>query len=378
MDCAIATGGKARAANSAGASLRIAQVAPLFESVPPRLYGGTERVVAYLTDTLVDLGHDVTLFASGDSLTRAKLRSGRARALRLDDSPLKSDLACHLSMLHDVRRCGGDFDVIHFHTDILHLPLFEATAARTLTTLHGRLDLPDLHDVFRRWPMYPLVSISNDQRRPIPNANWIATVAHGLPLELYPKAGDGAGGYLAFVGRVAQEKRPDRAIRIAQRVGMQLKIAAKVDPADARYFNEVIEPLIDEPHVEFLGELSEAEKRTLLEGARALLFPIDWPEPFGLVMIEAMACGTPVIAWRRGSVPEVVEDGVSGFIVDSEDAAVAACMHLDDIDRHSVRAAFERRFSSRVMAQRYVGLYRELARGRDGDAGRVADTMSEI
>jgi len=363
MESEIATLGKTLTTNSAGAPLRIAQVAPLFESVPPPLYGGTERVVSYLTDALVDLGHDVTLFASGDSVTRARLRSCRARALRLDDSPLKSDLASHLSMLHDVRRCRDDFDVIHFHTDILHLPLFEATVARTLTTLHGRLDLPDLHDVFRRWSAYPLVSISEAQRGPMPDANWLATVAHGLPLDLYSEAGRGGGGYLAFVGRVAPEKRPDRAIRIAQRAGLQIKIAAKVDAADARYFNEVIEPLIVEPQVEFLGELSEPEKRMLLQRARALMFPIDWPEPFGLVMIEAMACGTPVIAWRRGSVPEVIDDGVSGFIVDSEDAAVEACARLDEIDRRSVRAAFERRYSARLMAQRYLALYRGLATG---------------
>src|SRR3982751_2047719 len=227
--------------------MKIAQIAPLCESVPPKFYGGTERVVAYLTDALVDLGHDVTLFASGDSTTRAKLRGFRDRALRLDDSALKSDVASHLSMLHEVRRCEDEFDVIHFHTDILHLPLFEASAGQTLTTLHGRLDLPDLHGVFRRWFAYPLASISDDQRRPMPDANWLATVAHGLPLDVYPKAGAGAGGYLAFVGRISHEKRPDRAIRIAQRAGMRISIAAKVDPSDTAYFKEVIEPLLAPP-----------------------------------------------------------------------------------------------------------------------------------
>jgi len=343
------------------APLRIAQVAPLYESVPPRLYGGTERVVAYLADALVDLGHDVTLFASGDSHTRAKLVAGRDSALRLDKSPLKSDLASHLAMLHDVRGRADRFDVLHFHTDILHFPLFEDLSAKTVTTLHGRLDLPDLAGVFERWRNYPLVSISLDQRTPLPEANWIASVGHGLPLELYPPPVSAGGSYLAFVGRIAPEKRPDRAIRVARRAGMTLKIAAKVDAADARYFNEVIEPMLDEPHVEFLGELAEPEKRALLAGASALLFPIDWPEPFGLVMIEAMGCGTPVVAWRCGSVPEVVDNGVTGFIVGSEDEAAAACRRLDELDRARVRQVFEERFSARAMALRYLDVYARLA-----------------
>jgi glycosyltransferase involved in cell wall biosynthesis len=362
MDLALASNSNTvRTLRHLGRRLRIAQIAPLYESVPPRLYGGTERVVAYLTDALVELGHEVTLFASGDSTTRAGLCASRKRALRLDDAPLKSDFASHLTMLHDVRERQSDFDVLHFHTDILHLPLFEEVAAKTVTTLHGRLDLPELPGVFDRWPQYPLVSISDHQRLPMPAANWIATVAHGLPLDLYPAPGDPTGDYLVFVGRIAPEKRPDRAIRIARRAGMRLKIAAKVDAVDVRYFNDVIEPLIDEPGVEFLGELAERDNRALLANAAALLFPIDWPEPFGLVMIEALGCGTPVIAWRCGSVPEVIDDGSTGFIVDSEDAAVAACGRVGEIDRSHVRHAFEARFSARAMATRYLGVYRQLA-----------------
>jgi glycosyltransferase involved in cell wall biosynthesis len=340
----------------AGKGLRIAQVAPLYEAVPPRLYGGTERVVAYLTDALVDLGHQVTLFASGDSRTRATLRAGRHRALRLDDAPCKSDVAAHLAMLHDVLSRADDFDVLHFHTDVVHFPMFASHAARSITTLHGRLDIADLAPVYQAWRQFPLVSISDDQRRPLPRANWVATVHHGLPLAAdvgTPPPGE----YLAFVGRAAPEKRLDRAIRIARRAGLPLKVAAKVDSADARYFNETIEPMIDEPHVEFLGELGEREKLGLLEGAKALLFPIDWPEPFGLAMIEAMSRGTPVIAWRCGSVPEVVANGTTGFIVDSEDAAVQACRRVDTLDRGAVRRAFETRFSAPVMARRYLAAY---------------------
>jgi glycosyltransferase involved in cell wall biosynthesis len=342
---------------SSDGPLRIAQVSPLYESVPPRLYGGTERVVAYLTDALVDQGHEVTLFATGDSRTRAKLRPGRATALRLDDTPCKSDIAAHLSMLHDVRARADDFDIIHFHTDLLQFPVFASLAGRCVTTLHGRLDIADLAPVYQAWPSFPLISISHDQRRPLPRANWVATVHHGLPLD----ADVGVpppGHYLAFVGRVAPEKRLDRAIRIARAAGIPLKVAAKVDPADARYFNEVIEPLIDEPHVEFLGELGEREKLALLQGALALLFPIDWPEPFGLVMIEAMSRGTPVIAWRCGSVPEVIDHGTTGFVVASEEAAVEACRRVAALDRAVVRRVFETRFSAPVMASRYVEVYR--------------------
>jgi glycosyltransferase involved in cell wall biosynthesis len=339
--------------------MKIAQIAPLCESVPPRLYGGTERVVAQLTDALVAQGHDVTLFASGDSRTRARLAPMRRQALRLDPAPLKLDLAAHLTMLDEVRQRADEFDVLHFHIDLLHFPLFEQIAERTLTTLHGRLDFADVPEAYRRWNRYPLVSISNSQRRPMPFANWIGTVYHGIPLELFTFS-PASRGYLAFVGRISPEKRPDRAIEIARRAGRALKIAAKIDPVDAAYHREHIEPLLAHAHVEFVGEVDDSAKNELLGGASALLFPIDWPEPFGLVMIEAMACGTPVIAWNNGSVKEIVEHGVTGFIVDSMEAAVAAVRQAERIDRRAVRAAFERRFASRVMASAYTRLYSQL------------------
>ena len=336
--------------------MKIAQVSPLYEAVPPKLYGGTERVVAHLCDALVDLGHDVTLFASADALTKARLAPVRDQAIRLDPAPHKSDLAAHMSMLHEVRRRADQFDVLHFHTDMLHFPLFEDMAERSLTTLHGRLDLKDLPGVYRRWPQFPLVSISDDQRRPLPWANWAGTVQHGMSTELYdfqPKP----EGYLAFLGRISPEKGPDRAIAIAKRLGMPLKIAAKVDSADAAYFHDEIEPLLDHPLIEFLGEIGDGQKSAFLGGAQALLFPIRWPEPFGLVMIEAMACGTPVIAFRCGSAPEVIEPGVTGFLVENDDEAVDAFGRLAQLDRRVVRARFERRFSATAMAHRYVSLY---------------------
>ena len=355
--------------------LRIAQIAPLFESVPPRLYGGTERVVAYLVDALTDLGHDVTLFASGDSHTRAKLHASRERALRLDDTPCKSDIAAHLAMLHDVFTRAADFDVLHFHTDLLHFPVFASLASRCVTTLHGRLDIEDLAGAYRAWPAFRLVSISDHQRRPLLRANWAATVYHGMPL--HAEAGPRPPGeYLAFVGRISHEKRLDRAIRIARRAGIPLRVAAKVDDADARYFNETIEPLIDEPHVQFLGELPEREKLALLEGAVALLFPIDWPEPFGLVMIEAMSRGTPVIAWRCGSVPEVVDDGTTGFIVESEDAAVEACGRAAALDRATIRRVFEKRFAAPVMAARYVQVYADMIAADGGATSQLAQART--
>ncbi len=340
--------------------MRIAQIAPLYEAVPPQLYGGTERVVAHLADALVDLGHDVTLFASAEASTRAQLAPMRDRALRLDPAPLKSELAAHLDMLARIRDRADEFDILHFHIDLLHFPMFEGIAHRTLTTLHGRLDLKDLPEPYRRWDRFPLVSISNSQRAPLPFANWHATVPHGLDPRLYAFSPAPSGDYLAFLGRISPEKRPDRAIAIASRAGMPLKIAAKVDAADKSYFDRQIRPLLDNPLVEFVGEIGDAEKAAFLGGARALLFPIDWPEPFGLVMIEAIACGTPVIAWPCGSVPEVVEDGVTGLIVDSEAAAVEAVRRVDQLDRRGVRAAFERRFSSGSMAQAYLAAYRRL------------------
>jgi glycosyltransferase involved in cell wall biosynthesis len=339
--------------------LKIAQIAPLAEAVPPRLYGGTERVVAHLVDALVDLGHDVTLFASADARTRARLVPMRAQAIRLDPAPLKSDVAAHLAMLHEVRERAHEFDVLHFHLDLLHFPLFEDIAQRTVTTLHGRLDIADLEGVYRRWPAFPLVSISDSQRRALPFANWLATVHHGVPTTLFDYSA-AHRGYLAFVGRISPEKRPDRAIEVARRAGLPLRIAAKVDPSDAAYFREVVRPLLGGSDVEFLGEVDDAGKNELLGGAAALLFPIDWPEPFGLVMIEAMACGTPVIAWNVGSVPEVVEDGISGFAVDSVDEAVAAVRRLPELDRARIRATFERRFSAATMSNNYLGLYARL------------------
>jgi glycosyltransferase involved in cell wall biosynthesis len=337
--------------------MKIAQVAPLYEAVPPRLYGGTERVVAHLTDALVELGHEVTLFAAADARTRATLVPGRDQPIRLDPAMLKSDMAAHLSMLHEVRRRAAEFDVIHFHVDLLHCPMFEDCAGRTLTTLHGRLDLRDLAEAYRCWPHYPLVSISDQQRRPLRFANWAGTVYHGMPGALYPFSPRADGGYLAFLGRISPEKRPDRAIAIAKAAGIPLKMAAKIDNVDRDYIHDRIEPLLDDPLVEFIGEIGDHEKPAFLGGASALLFPIDWPEPFGLVMIEAMACGTPVVAWNCGSVPEIIDDGITGRVVDSHDAAVAAVAEVAGYDRSLVRATFERRFSATAMARSYEALY---------------------
>jgi len=340
--------------------LRIAQVAPLYEAVPPRLYGGTERVVAHLANSLVELGHEVTLFSSADAQTRAALVPVRDQAIRLDPAPLKSDLAAHLSMIAEVRRRADEFDVIHFHTDMIHFPFFERRAEHTLTTLHGRLDLKDLSAVYRRWPQFPLVSISDSQRAPLADANWMATVQHGLcagAYDFHPRP----DGYLAFLGRISPEKRPDRAIAIAQAAGKRLKIAAKVDSVDQTYFEEKIEPLLDLPMIDFVGEIGDAEKSDFLGRAEALLFPIDWPEPFGLVMIEAMACGTPVIAFDCGSAPEVVEDGLTGFVVKDLAEAVEAVSRVRGLDRHAIRRRFEQRFSGIAMAERYVAIYNRLS-----------------
>ena len=336
--------------------MKIAQIAPLYEAVPPRLYGGTERVVAHLCDALVDQGHEVTLFSSADAQTKADLAPVRDQAIRLDPAPLKSDVAAHLSMLAKVRAQRRRFDMLHFHVDMIHFPFFEDMAARTLTTLHGRLDLKDLPEAYRCWPKFPLVSISDSQRAFLPFANWAGTVYHGMPEELY-KFSPKPRGYLAFLGRISPEKRPDRAIAIAKRLGMPLKIAAKVDNADAAYFHEVIEPMLDHPLIEFIGEIGDAGKSAFLGGAEALLFPIDWPEPFGLVMIEAMACGTPVIAFECGSTPEVVEPGLTGYIVRTEDEAVEAVKKAMLLDRREIRRRFDRRFSAIAMARGYLDLY---------------------
>jgi glycosyltransferase involved in cell wall biosynthesis len=338
--------------------MRIAQVAPLFESVPPKGYGGTERVVAYLTDALVDLGHQVTLFASGDSRTRARLMPMVDRGLRLERR--QADwLVWHTIMLDRVFEAAADFDVIHFHVDFLHFPLVRRCATRCVTTLHGRLDLPALPPLYRQFIEQPLVSISDHQRTPLVAANWRATIHHGLPRDLYrfePEPDD----YFAFLGRISPEKRVDRAIEIALACGVPLRIAAKVDEADRAYFESRIRPLLDDPLVQFIGEIDEARKGPFLGRARALLFPIDWPEPFGIVMIEAFACGTPVIAYPGGSVSEVMEHGVTGYIVNDQQEAIAAACNIQTIDRRRCRAAFEQRFTAATMAERYLDVYRSL------------------
>jgi glycosyltransferase involved in cell wall biosynthesis len=341
--------------------MRIAQVAPLFESVPPRLYGGTERVVHYLTEELVRQGHRVTLFASGDSITSAELVPCTPRALRLDPD-VRDSIPHQMLLLDKVRERAGDFDILHFHVDYLHFPLFRTEAGRTLTTLHGRQDLADHMPFYAHFPEMPLVSISNAQRAPLPRAKFAATVYHGLPLDLHKPTFEPRGGYLAFLGRIAPEKRPDRAIAIARATGLPLKIAAKVDKVDEAYFREVIAPMLDGPGVEFIGEISEGEKSEFLGQAAALMFPVDWPEPFGLVMIEAMACGTPVIAFRCGSVPEVIDDGQSGRIVLSVEEAVQAIPDVLALDRKTVRARFEERFSVTRMAADYLKVYHKMVR----------------
>ena len=338
--------------------MRIAQVAPLIEAVPPATYGGTERVVAYLTNALVDLGHDVTLIASGDSQTRAGLMAAAPRSLRLDPT-CRDYLAYHIRQLELVARYADCFDVIHFHTGFLHMPLARRLATPSVTTLHGRLDLPEVQMLMESLPDIPVVSISDAQRLPLPRAGWIGTVYHGLPQDLLPFQAV-SNEYLAFVGRISPEKRVDRAIAIARQAGIQLRIAAKVDAADRNYFAQIIEPLLHGPGVQYLGEIGEQEKAALLGGARALLFPIDWPEPFGMVVIEALSCGTPVIAWNHGSVSELLDDGVTGWIVDSIDAAVVAVGRTADINRAACRAAFERRFGAARMADDYLAVYSRL------------------
>ncbi|MGI4812035.1 MAG: glycosyltransferase family 4 protein [Janthinobacterium lividum] len=341
--------------------MRIAQIAPLHEAVPPKFYGGTERVVSYLTEALVDLGHDVTLFASGDSVTQARLVPGCDRALRLDPS-VRDPLAPHIRMLADVQNVAHEFDVLHFHLDYLPFSAFSRQDVPFITTLHGRLDLPELVPVFDAFNKVPVVSISDAQRAPLQRAHWADTIYHGLPAQLLTPQEHIEPKYLAFLGRICPEKRADTAIKIAAASGLPLKIAAKVDRADREYFTREIEPLLSHANVEFIGEITEAEKPAFLSGARALLLPIDWPEPFGLVMIEAMACGTPVIAFNRGSVPEVVDHGVTGYVVEDLEGAVAAVAKLGDLSRKEIRAQFERRFTSRAMAERYVDAYERLLR----------------
>ncbi|ADJ28468.1 glycosyltransferase family 4 protein [Nitrosococcus watsonii] len=338
--------------------MKIAQIAPLYERVPPRYYGGTERIVSYLTEELVNQGHDVTLFASGDSLTKAKLHPIGECALRLNSHYL-DPLAHHIRLLGEVSNLAPTFDILHFHIDYLHFPLSRILRVPQLTTLHGRLDLPDLAPLYQAFPEMPVVSISNAQRHPLPFANWQATIYHGLPENLYdfhPQPGD----YLAFLGRISPEKRLDRAIEIALRAGMEIRIAAKVDPVDEAYFQKRIKPLLTHPLVSYIGEIGEREKNDFLGQAYALLFPIDWPEPFGLVMIEAMACGTPVIAYRQGSVPEVMQNGKTGFIVESLEQAVTAVERISQVSRRHCRQVFEEQFSAKCMAKNYLRLYQAL------------------
>ncbi|MBN8874447.1 MAG: glycosyltransferase family 4 protein [Rhodospirillales bacterium] len=339
--------------------MRIAQIAPLTEAVPPKLYGGTERVVSFLTEELVDMGHDVTLFASADSETRAQLAPQWPSALRFDPG-LRDAYAPVMRMIEEVSRRADEFDVLHCHLDYWTFSLFSRLHTPFVTTLHGRLDLPELGPVYDAFPHVPLVSISNAQRAPLPQGNFIATVQHGLPQDLLqPRAV--RQEYLAFLGRICPEKRPDRAIRIARDAGLKLKIAAKVDRVDQAYWEEEIRPLVDGRQIEMIGEIGDHEKAEFLSGAHALLLPIDWPEPFGLVMIEAMACGTPVVAFPAGSVPEIVEHGRTGFIVRNETEAVAALGRLDTLSRTAIRGRFEERFTSRRMAEDYLAVYRRLA-----------------
>lgn len=350
--------------------MRIAQVSPLAESVPPQLYGGTERVVGWLTDELVRQGHEVTLFASGDSRTAARLVPGWPRALRLSGAG-QGYVAPHLLMLEQVAARARDFDLVHFHLSELHLPLARRFETAHLTTLHGRLDIAELAPLYHAFRDAPLVSISDAQRAPLPDAAWAGTVYHGLPpqsLRFHP----GPGRYLAFLGRISPEKRVDRAIAIAKAVGQPLRIAAKVDHLDRDYFERDIRPLLDDPLVDFVGEIGDAEKSAFLGGAKALLFPIDWPEPFGLVMIEALACGVPVVAFRGGSVPEVVDHGVTGFVVDTLDEAVGAVQRIATLDRRRCRAVFDARFSAPRMAADYVRLYERLVACRHQRLRRIA------
>jgi glycosyltransferase involved in cell wall biosynthesis len=340
--------------------MRIAQVAPLVEAVPPKLYGGTERVVAYLTDALVELGHEVTLFASGDSSTKATLVPIWPRALRLDPS-VRDPFAPVFMQMETVARRADEFDVIHSHLDYFGYPLLRRLGVPSVTTLHGRLDLPELPPLYELYGDIPVVSISDSQRAPLPQANYVATISHGLPKDLLAM-GSGAGGYLAFLGRISPEKAPDAAIRIAAEAGIPLKIAAKVDRVDEEYFKTTIEPLLSLGQVEFIGEIGEDQKGEFLGNAAGLLFPIAWREPFGLVMIEAMACGTPVIAFENGSVPEVIQHGLTGFIVRSEREAVVAVSRIGTLDRSRIRDEFDRRFTAHHMAQNYLKLYARLGR----------------
>jgi glycosyltransferase involved in cell wall biosynthesis len=356
--------------------LRIAQIAPLFESVPPHGYGGTERVVAYLTEELVRQGHDVTLFASADSRTSARLVPCCSRSLRSHPGSIDS-LSHHLVMLEQVARRADQFDVLHFHVDYVHFAVTRRAGWPSVTTLHGRLDIPDLQAVYDEFAEMPVVSISDAQRLPVPQANWQATVHHGLPADLFAFH-PGPGTYLAFLGRVSPEKRVDRAVEIARRVGLPLRVAAKIDRADQAYFESHIAPLFELPFVEFIGEIDERQKPAFLANARALLFPIDWAEPFGLVMIEAMACGTPVIAWRGGSVDEVMVDGATGFVVENMDDAVAATRRVETLDRRACRRHFQASFTATRMAADYLAVYDAVIGGTDLETIARWDTAGQV
>ncbi len=347
--------------------MRIAQISPLYESVPPSGYGGTERVVSWLTEELVCQGHHVTLFASGDSFTKARLVAMCPGALRTDPTCV-DQLAHHLLMVERLRKQSDEFDIVHFHIDYLHFSQSRQSDINQVTTLHGRLDLPDLVPIYQEFSEMPVISISRAQRKPLPWVNWVGNVYHGLPKELF-SFHPVPGKYLAFIGRISPEKRPDRVIEIATAAGIPVKMAAKVDRVDRAYFEEKIKPLMDSPWVEFVGEIGDHDKNDFLGSALACLFPIDWPEPFGLAMIEAMACGTPTIAFRNGSVPEIIEDGVSGFIVDSVKAAVKAVERVGFIDRKSCRAAFESRFTSKRMTHDYLRIYNQMIGHREQSSG---------
>jgi glycosyltransferase involved in cell wall biosynthesis len=340
--------------------MRIAQVAPLFESVPPALYGGTERVVSYLTEELVKQGHEVTLFASGDSATAARLVPGCPRAL-WRDSRCRDTLPHHVRLVELVASQAERFDVIHFHLDYIHFPTVGRLPCPTVTTLHGQLRPPDDEPFMAAFPDVALVSVSDSQRRPIPRANWRGTVYHGMPRDTHTFRAE-AGNYLAFLGRLSPEKGIGPAVEIARRAGLPLKVAAKIYPEESRYYEDVVEPLFRScPWVEFVGEVGGAAKDEFLGNAHALVFPIDWEEPFGLVMMEALACGTPVVAFRRGSVPEVIDDGITGFVVDGVESAIKAVARVSELDRRSCRLAFEQRFDSRRMTGDYLEVYRQIA-----------------
>ena len=345
--------------------MKIAQISPLCESVPPNGYGGTERVVSYLTEELVRQGHEVTLFASGDSVTKARLVSTVEQSLRQTES-VQDTVAHHIVQMQEVTERMYEFDILHFHTDYIHYPVTSNISFPHVTTLHGRLDIPDLQYVYNKFKNQPVISISDAQRKPLPNAEWAGTVYHGLPQNLYTK-GDGDGDYVVFLGRISPEKAPDKAIKIAQCAGSVIKIAAKIDKADYDYYKQKIKPLLKLPNVEYLGEIGESEKEQLLQKAKALLFPINWPEPFGMVLVEAMACGTPIIAFPYGSVPELLEDGKTGMIVHDVESAVNALKRIEALDRNLIRNTFEKRFSVQVMANNYLRIYDDIINKKRGN-----------